>query len=74
VPEQNITAEQALACYTAVPAYASYQEIRTGTLEVGKLADVVILSQNMLEVAGDKLAETRADITIVNGRVVFSRE
>lgn len=74
VPEQNITVEQALTCYTAVPAYASYQEKRLGTLEVGKLADLVILSQNVFELAPDKIAETKADVTIVNGRVVYSRE
>ncbi len=72
VPSQNITVEQALVAYTAGAAYASYRERDLGTLEIGKLADIVILSQNVFEVPPEHLSETHADVTIVGGRVVWS--
>jgi len=70
VPEQNITVEEALAAYTVGAAYASYREHELGTLQVGKLADVVILSQDLFEIPLERISETRADVTIVGGRRV----
>ena len=74
VPEQNVTAEQALTAYTVTPAYAAYQERSVGTLEAGKLADVVILSQDVLTIPPEKLAATHADVTVVAGRIAWSAE
>jgi predicted amidohydrolase YtcJ len=70
-PEQSITAEQALTAYTVTAAYATHREDRLGTLEPGKLADIVILSQDILRIEPDRIAATIATHTIVGGQVVW---
>ncbi len=71
VPEQKITVEQALRAYTREGAYASFEEQRKGTLEVGKLADMVLLDRDLTEIAPETIRETRVVKTIAGGRVVF---
>lgn len=72
VPEQKITVEEALRAYTYGSAYASFDEDRKGTLEPGKLADVVVLSRNPFDVAPEELKDIKVVMTIVGGRVVYS--
>jgi predicted amidohydrolase YtcJ len=72
-PEQKMTREEALASYTRAAAYAGFEERIKGTLAVGKLADVVVLSQDLLTVPDERLGETRVDYTIVGGRVAYAR-
>jgi predicted amidohydrolase YtcJ len=71
-PEQKMTREQALRSYTIGAAYAAFEEDLKGTLSPGKLADVVVLSQDILTVPDDKLRDTRVRTTIVGGKVVYS--
>jgi len=74
VPQQNITVEQALQCYTANAAYACFKENRLGVIKSGYLADIVILDQDILNIPPEKIGSTRVDLTIVNGRIVWQRE
>lgn len=74
VPEQKITVEQALRAYTMEAAYASFEEDIKGSLESGKLADFVVLDQNLLEIAPEKIREARVLRTVVGGVTVFSLE
>ncbi|HZP94819.1 MAG TPA: amidohydrolase [Candidatus Limnocylindria bacterium] len=69
-PEQALTAEEAIAAYTSGPAYASHEEDRKGTLTVGKLADLVVVSRDILRASPDNIRRSRVDLTIVGGRVV----
>jgi predicted amidohydrolase YtcJ len=73
VPSQRITLEQALWCYTVTPPYAVFQEKKLGTIEVAKLADIVILDQDILTEPIDRIHETEAFMTIWNGRVVWRK-
>ncbi|MEX0893081.1 MAG: amidohydrolase [Gemmatimonadota bacterium] len=73
VPEQKITVAEALRAYTAANAYGAFMEAELGTLERGKLADLVVLSGNILEVAPDRIPDARVDLTVVGGRVVYER-
>ena len=75
VPEQKITLEEALYAYTMGSAYAEFQdgENGKGSITPGKLADVVILSEDIFEVAPERWPEVQADMTIVGGRVVYDR-
>ncbi len=71
IPEESITVEQALSAYTVNPPIAGGIDEELGTLELGKLADMVILSQDILHVHQDDIDETRAVVTIVGGTIVF---
>ena len=70
VPEQKITVEEALRAYTASAAYASFDESRTGTLSIGRLADLVMLDRNILEIPAEQIREAKVDLTVVDGKVV----
>ena len=72
-PEQKITAEEALRAYTVTAAYAAFEEKEKGSLEIGKLADFVILSDDVLSVAPQAIDKIQIDQTVVGGRVVYSR-
>jgi predicted amidohydrolase YtcJ len=70
-PSQAITVEQAVIAYTLTSAYAEFAEKRKGSLEPGKLADLAVLSQNILEVPLPDLPKTESVLTMVGGRVVY---
>ena len=71
LPEQRLTLDQAIKGYTMGGAIASKRENREGSIEAGKLADVIIISQNLFEIAPDKIGDTKVLITIVGGNVVY---
>ena len=73
-PAQALTREEALRCATMGGAYLTFEENDKGSLEKGKLADIIIPSQNPLTCDLDKLRHTVSDITIVGGKVVYERE
>ncbi len=73
VPEQKIDVEEALTAYTTTAAWAGFREDRTGSLVAGRLADVVVLSENPFAVEPARLSDLRVDLTLVGGREVFSR-
>jgi predicted amidohydrolase YtcJ len=71
-PEQRITAFEALRAITADAAWQYFEEDRKGTLETGKLADLVILSDDPLAVDPMKMADIKVLETIKDGKMVFS--
>lgn len=71
VGHQKITLDQALAAYTRDAAYAEFEDNLLGTLEPGKLADVIVLSQNLFNIAPLEIRKTSVELTIVGGMVVF---
>ncbi len=73
VPEQKIRPEEALRAYTVTAAYAAFEEKDKGSLEVGKLGDFVVLSDDPLTVAPDKIEKIAVDETVVGGKIAFSR-
>ena len=72
-PEQKITVEQALTAYTKTGAYASFDEKIKGTLEVGKLADFAILSQDLTKIEPIKIKDVYVLKTYVGGKKVYDR-
>lgn len=72
LPAHAITVEEALRCYTVNPPRAIHREDRLGTLEVGKLADFVILSDDPLTIPQARLAGITVEQTIVAGKVVYT--
>jgi predicted amidohydrolase YtcJ len=74
-PEQKITVEESLRAYTYGSAYAGFQEKERGTLEVGKLADVIVLSRDILDPKErDSIAKTDVVMTIVGGKIVLEKK
>jgi predicted amidohydrolase YtcJ len=70
-PDERLSAYDALWAYTWGAAYASGEEHLKGTLEVGKLGDLVVLSQDILAVPGPDLLHTEVEMTIVGGEIVY---
>ena len=70
-PEQKITVEQALRCYTANNAWAGFQEMKTGKLKAGMLADLTVLSEDLFNIAPENIRNTKVLLTVVNGKEAF---
>ena len=72
-PEQNMTRAEALRSYTINNAIAAFEEEYKGSLEVGKLGDVVVIDRDILTVPDAELADARVELTIVGGVVRYAR-
>ena len=73
-PEQRLTMAEAIKYYTYGPAYASFEEDIKGTLEVGKLADMVVLSRDLLTIRPGRIIGTKVLYTILGGKIVYQRQ
>jgi predicted amidohydrolase YtcJ len=72
-PEQAVSREQALKMFTIWPAYAAFEENDKGSIEVGKLADFTVLSQDIMKIPEPEILKTSAAMTIIGGEIVFGR-
>ncbi len=70
-PDERITIREAIKAYTYNTAYANFEEKTKGSIEKGKLADLTVLSKNLLEIKPKEILETQVVYTIVNGKVVY---
>lgn len=70
---ENLTREEAVIAYTLTNAYAEFKEHQKGTITKGKVADLVVLSQDIFTVPLDRLPETHSELTIINGNIVFEK-
>jgi predicted amidohydrolase YtcJ len=70
-PEQAVTREQALKMFTWSPAFAAFEENEKGSIEVGKLADLTVLSNDIMKVPEADILKTRCLMTVINGEVVY---
>lgn len=73
-PAERMTREEALLSMTLWPAYASFTEDVGGSLTPGKYADFVVLTQDIMTVAPERILETRVLMTVLGGRVVYQKE
>lgn len=72
-PDQKLTREEALRTLTQDGAYGNFEEETKGTLAPGRLADLVVLSQDILSVPDHALLATQVDATVVDGRLLYER-
>jgi predicted amidohydrolase YtcJ len=73
-PQQKITVAESIEAFTLGSAYAAFQEKDRGSLEVGKLADFVVLSRDILaDAERDHIAETEVLVTVVGGTIVYEK-
>jgi predicted amidohydrolase YtcJ len=73
LPGQQISRKDALRLYTAANAWFNFEEDDMGSIEAGKLADLVVLDRPYLEVSDEEIKQIRSALTIVGGRVVAAR-
>ena len=72
--DQRMSRMDALRSYTINVAYAAFEEDIKGTLTPGKLADIVVLSQDILRIPEDQIPNTQVEITIVGGKIAYRRD
>lgn len=72
-PEEKMTRMEALKSYTINGAFASFQDEKLGSLEIGKLADIVILTNDLTTIADENILKTKVETTIVGGKVLFTK-
>ena len=65
--------ELALRTYTINGAYAAFEEDIKGSIEVGKLADLTILDKDIMTIQEDDILDAKVEMTIIGGKVVYSR-
>jgi predicted amidohydrolase YtcJ len=71
--DERVSVQDAIRAYTVNSAYINFDETRKGTLEVGKLADLVVMGDDLLTMDSNRLKDARIDMTIVGGRVLYER-
>ena len=72
-PEQAVSREQALKMFTLWPAYAAFEEKTKGSIEVGKLADLTVLSADIMKIPAMDILKTQCMMTVIGGEVVYKR-
>ncbi len=70
IPEERIDLKDALAAFTIGSAYVNFQDDTTGSIETGKLADLIVLDRNLFSVPPGQISETKVLLTLLGGRVV----
>ena len=70
LPEHKVTLPEAIHAYTLGGAYAMHREKEEGSIETGKLADLILVSQNIFEIDPGEIARTEVVLTMVGGRIV----
>jgi predicted amidohydrolase YtcJ len=72
-PDEAIPVMDAIRMQTIWAAFGGFQEKDKGSIEVGKLADLVVVSDSPLKIARDRLDQIQTDITVVDGKIAFQR-
>lgn len=73
MPEEKLSLERALKQFTSSSAYCSFDENLKGTLEIGKLADLVVLNKDIFEIPEDEIRYVQAEMTMVDGKIVYTK-
>jgi predicted amidohydrolase YtcJ len=74
IPEEKISAEEAVECYTINAAYAEFAENKKGSIEVGKFADMVVLSENIFEIPPEEIQNVSVLKTIFDGKEIYNQQ
>jgi predicted amidohydrolase YtcJ len=70
-PEEKVSREEALKMFTIWPAYVAFEEKLRGSIEVGKLADLTVLSADIMTIPEMDILKTRCVMTVIGGEIVF---
>ena len=70
-PEEKVTREEALKMFTIWPAYVAFEENLRGSIEVGKLADLTVLSADIMKIPEMEILKTRCVMTVIGGEIIY---
>jgi predicted amidohydrolase YtcJ len=73
-PQERISIADAIRCYTAESAYASFEEKEKGQIKAGMLADMVVHSRDLLTIEPEDILKTEAFMTILAGKIIYERD
>lgn len=73
-PEQKISLEEAIKGYTINGAYATFEDDIKGSLEVGRLADIVVLSEDLFSIPSEKIKDANVIYTILGGKIIYQAD
>ena len=73
IPEQKISLEDAIKCYTLNSAYAAFQENVKGSLTEGKLADFIVLDKNLFLISPDEIKNAKVLMTVFDGNIIYNK-
>jgi len=73
-PDQRMSRMEALRSYTINNAFAAFEEGKKGSIKIGKLADITVLSRDVLTIPDDQIQSAKVDYTIVGGKVMYERK
>jgi hypothetical protein len=73
-PEERVTVEEALRAYTSGGAYAAFEENEKGTISAGKLADLVVLSDDLFRIPPQRSKDVRVKMTLAGGKIVYEEK
>lgn len=74
IPEQKVSVEDAIEAYTINNAYAAFEEDIKGSIEPGKLADMVVLNNDILSIPPESIKDVKVDITMFDGEIICIRK
>lgn len=72
-PEQRISLDEAISAYTINAAYTNFLDEETGSIEVGKYADLVVLDKNLFEMAPQNISDAKVEATLLEGKLIFGK-
>jgi predicted amidohydrolase YtcJ len=71
IPEERIALRDALAAYTIGSAYVTFRDKEAGSIETGKLADIIVLSENLFDIPPAQISEVKILLTLLGGKEVY---
>ncbi|GAB4140104.1 MAG: amidohydrolase [Ignavibacteriales bacterium] len=74
VPEEKLTVEEAIKCYTINAAFACFDEKNSGSIECGKYADFIVLDCDVFNTQPEKIKDVKVRMTIFDGEIIYSKE
>ena len=74
IPEEKVTVEEAVRAYTASGAWAQFAEAAKGTIEAGKLADLVVLDRDIFTIPPEEIGGTKVRMTVFEGRIIYGKD
>ncbi len=74
IPEQKLSIEEAIKCYTLNSAYAGFMEDKTGSIEVGKFADLIVIDRNLLSIPPDEIKDAKVIMTVFDGKIIHKTD